>query len=75
MAMQLAAITIQKPTAIVNAVAGNFSAPKVQEIMVARGKVLELLRPDDETGKMQSVLQEEVFGVIRDIKPFRLVGT
>ena len=41
------------------AVYGNFSAPKAQEIIVSRGKVLELLRPD-ETGRLQTILSTEV---------------
>ena len=53
--------------------AGNFSAPKAQEIVVSRGKVLELLRPDDETGKVLSVVATEVFGQIRCLEAFRLV--
>jgi hypothetical protein len=41
--------------------------------MVSRGKVLELLRPD-EGGKMQTILATEVFGAIRSLMPFRLTG-
>lgn len=41
--------------------------------MVSRGKVLELLRPD-EGGKMQTILATEVFGAIRSLVPFRLTG-
>lgn len=55
------------------AIYGNFSAPKAQEVMVSRGKVLELLRPD-EGGKMQTILATEVFGAIRSLIPFRLTG-
>ena len=40
---------------------------------MSRGKVLELLRPD-ESGKMQTVLATEVFGAIRALVPFRLTG-
>ena len=38
---------------------------------MSRGKVLELLRPD-ENGKMQTICSTEVFGTIRAIMPFRL---
>lgn len=54
-----------------SAIYGNFSGPKAQEIVVSRGKVLELLRPD-ENGKMQTICSTEVFGTIRAILPFRL---
>ena len=72
--MHLYNLTLQKAQSIPNAVFGSFSAPKAQEIIVSRGKILELLRPDDDTGKVQSVLTTEVFGVIRSIIPFRLNG-
>ena len=55
------------------AIYGNFSAPKVHEIVAARGTVLELLRPD-EAGKVQVVHSTEVFGVIRTLTPFRCAG-
>lgn len=55
------------------AIYGNFSAPKVQEIVVSRGKVLELLRPD-ENGKVQVIHSTDVFGVIRSLQPFRFPG-
>ena len=54
------------------AIYGNFSAPKVHEIVAARGKVLELLRPDD-AGKVQVIHSTEVFGIIRSLAPFRCV--
>lgn len=73
--VNLYSLTLQKGTAITYAIFGNFSAPKAQEIVVARGsKILELLRPDDETGKVQSILSVEVFGIIRCLAAFRLVG-
>eukprot|EP00118_Oscarella_pearsei_P025484 m.308260 g.308260 ORF g.308260 m.308260 type:complete len:1220 (+) comp43647_c0_seq1:82-3741(+) len=67
-------ITLQKASAIVQAIHGSFSGPKQQEIIVARGKILELLRPDPTTGKVQPVLSVEVFGVIRSLVAFRLTG-
>jgi len=66
-------LTLQRASAITHAVYGNFSAPKAQEIVVSRYKTLELLRPDD-SGKVQSILSQEVFGVIRAVLPFRLTG-
>jgi len=66
-------LTLQKASGIVQAVYGNFSGSKAQEIVVGKGKILELLKPD-ENGKIQSILSVEVFGVIRSIVPFRLTG-
>jgi splicing factor 3B subunit 3 len=57
-----------------SAIYGNFSAPKAQEIVVSRGKVLELLRPND-MGKLETVVSTEIFGCIRCISAFRLTGT
>ena len=61
------------PTPLQTAVYGNFSAPKVQEVLVAKGNVLELLRPDD-TGRMQPVCSVPVFGQLRTVHKFRVPG-
>ena len=53
--------------------AGNFSGPKQQEIVVAKGNVIELLRPDD-TGKVISICLTPVFSVVRSLLAFRLAG-
>ena len=66
-------LTLQKGGGINRAVVGNFSAPKAYEIVVARNKTLELLRPDDQ-GKTVTVFSTEVFGIIRSLVAFRLTG-
>mmetsp|Transcript_8533 Transcript_8533/g.28705 ORF Transcript_8533/g.28705 Transcript_8533/m.28705 type:complete len:1198 (+) Transcript_8533:128-3721(+) len=66
-------LSLQKSAGINAAVYGNFSAPKAQEIVVARNKTLELLRPDD-TGKVQTICSMEAFGIVRSIAAFRLTG-
>jgi len=71
--MFLYGLTLQRAGAITQACYGQFSGEKKHEILVARGKILELLRPD-EAGKVQSILSHECFGVIRSIAPFRLTG-
>jgi len=71
--MHLYSLTLQKASGITAAVFGNFSGPKQQELVVARGKILELMRPDD-NGKVQTVHASEVFGIIRSISTFRLTG-
>jgi hypothetical protein len=53
---------------------GNFSGPKNHEIVVAKGNVIELLRPDD-MGKVVSVCCSPVFATVRSLLPFRLAGT
>ncbi|PWA33076.1 hypothetical protein CCH79_00013090 [Gambusia affinis] len=67
-------ITLQRATGITHAIHGNFSGTKLQEIVVSRGKILELLRPDANTGKVHTLLTMEVFGIIRSLMAFRLTG-
>lgn len=38
------------------------------------GKILELVKPDPNTGKVHTLLTVEVFGVIRALMSFRLTG-
>ncbi|KAG6958278.1 hypothetical protein JG688_00010582 [Phytophthora aleatoria] len=71
--MHLLNLTLQPPTGVHLAVYGNFSAPQAQEFVVARGDVLQLLRPD-EAGRLEVVISTQVFGVVRAIQPFRLTG-
>ena len=73
--MHLYALTLQKASCVTQAVHGNFSGRKGQEVVVARGKVLELLRPDPHSGKVHSLLSTEAFGLVRGIIPFRLTGS
>ncbi|ERN13109.1 hypothetical protein AMTRI_Chr11g93760 [Amborella trichopoda] len=72
--MYLYGLTLQQATGVVCATYGNFVGGKSQEIIVARGKVLDLLRPDDR-GKLQTLLSVEVFGAIRSLVQFRLTGS
>ncbi|CAG5101195.1 Similar to SF3B3: Splicing factor 3B subunit 3 (Homo sapiens) [Cotesia congregata] len=72
--MYLYNLTLQRATGITHAVHGNFSGTKLQEILVSRGKSLELLRPDPNTGKVHTLLAVEVFGIIRSLMAFRLTG-
>ena len=72
--MHLYSLTLQKSSAITAAVYGNFSAPRQQELILARGgRVLELARPD-ENGKVQTIHATDVFGMIRSIATCRLTG-
>ncbi|KXZ43846.1 hypothetical protein GPECTOR_79g125 [Gonium pectorale] len=72
--MFLYSLTLSRASGIQSAVYGNFSAPKAQEVVVSRGKILELLRPN-ENGKMQTVVATEVFGCIRSVAAVRLTGS
>lgn len=72
--MRMYNLTLQRPTGITHSVHGNFSGAKQQEIVVSRGKILELLRPDPNTGKVHTLLTTELFGVVRSLMSFRLTG-
>ncbi|SBT82679.1 splicing factor 3B subunit 3, putative [Plasmodium ovale] len=67
-------LTLQKPTAITRAAYGNFSGPRVHEIVVAKGQVLELLRADKQ-GKLNLIVSKDIFGIIRCLQTFRLTGS
>lgn len=72
--MYLYNFILQRATGITHAVHGCFAGTKQQEILLSKGKSLELVRPDPNTGKVHTLLQTEVFGVIRSLMSFRLTG-
>ncbi|KAF8331909.1 CPSF A subunit region-domain-containing protein [Cantharellus anzutake] len=71
--MHLYHLTLQPPTVINQTAVGNFSGTRQQEIIVARGSRLELLRPDA-NGKVTTVLAQDAFASIRSLSAFRLTG-
>eukprot|EP00095_Tigriopus_kingsejongensis_P012083 snap_masked-scaffold60_size442463-processed-gene-3.15 protein:Tk12083 transcript:snap_masked-scaffold60_size442463-processed-gene-3.15-mRNA-1 annotation:"splicing factor 3b subunit 3" len=72
--MHLYHLTLQRASGVTHSVHGNFSGSKLQEIVVSRGKSLDVLKPDPSTGKVHTLLSTEVFGVIRSLMAFRLTG-
>lgn len=79
--MHLYNFVVQQPSAISHAITGTFSDPKLQaqeqkqqEILVARGNILELYRQDVTTHKLVSLYSQQVFGVIRSLTAFRQTG-
>lgn len=72
--MYLYNLTLQRASGITHAVHGNFSGARTQELVVSRGRSLELLRPDPNTGKVHTILTTDIFGVIRSLMAFRLTG-
>jgi splicing factor 3B subunit 3 len=67
-------LTLQPPTAIVQAVAGNFSSDALHEFVVARGGFLEVLRRDTASDKLRTVHREQAFGAIRNLGSIRIHG-
>jgi splicing factor 3B subunit 3 len=72
--MHLYNLTLQKATAITHAIHGNFSGTKQQEIVISRGKIIEILRHDPNTGKVYTLLSEDTFSIIRGMLSVRLTG-
>ncbi|KIY70657.1 hypothetical protein CYLTODRAFT_419613 [Cylindrobasidium torrendii FP15055 ss-10] len=72
--MHLYNLTLQEPTVAQQAIVGNFSGARQQEIIISHGSQLELLRPDPQTGKVTTVVQSNAFGTIRSLAAFRLTG-
>ncbi|KAL7746725.1 pre-mRNA-splicing factor rse1 [Sorochytrium milnesiophthora] len=73
--MHLYNITLQPPTHVVQAVVGSFSgASKQQEIVLAKPYALEMVTVDAATGKVTQLLEQNVFGVVRSVAAFRLIG-
>jgi splicing factor 3B subunit 3 len=72
--MYLYSLTLNQATAITHSVYGSFSGANVHELAIAKGKIIEILRPDPVTGKLHLIYRQEVFGLVRSILPFRLMG-
>ena len=72
--MFLYSLTLNQATAIQHSVKGSFTEADQQEIVFAKGKIIELLRPDESTGSLQLIYRQETFGLIRSINAFRLIG-
>lgn len=73
--MHLLNYSLLPSTAITAACVGQFSGSKQQEICVARGGTkIELLKADASTGKLEVVVESEVFGTIRSLAAFKLTG-
>lgn len=73
--MHLYDFKLQTASAYSQAIIGNFSDTKQQEIVACRGgTALEVLQVDPNSGKLYSMLIHECFGVIRAIQPVRLTG-
>ena len=73
--MFLYSLTIQPPAAITQAILGQFSGTKEQQIITASGSRLTLHRPNPSVGKIITLVSHDVFGIIRSIASFRLAGS
>lgn len=73
--LHLYSVTLQKPTAFVKSIVGQFSGKASQEIVVIRGSYLELYRIDKVSEKILLLLSYNLFGTLRSIAPFRIAGS
>ena len=73
--MFLYSLTVSPPTAITQAILGQFAGTKEQQIITASGSRLALHRPDPVQGKISAVFSNDVFGIIRTLAAFRLAGS
>lgn len=73
--MFMYSLTIQPPSSIVQAILGQFAGTKEQQIVTASGSRLTIYRPDPTQGKITTILEQDVFGIIRTLAAFRLAGS
>ncbi|KAM7204044.1 Pre-mRNA-splicing factor rse1 [Naviculisporaceae sp. PSN 640] len=73
--MFMYSLTIQPPTTITQALLGQFAGTKEQQIVTASGSRLSLLQLDPRQGKTNTLLSQDIFGIIRCISAFRLAGS
>ncbi len=73
--MFMYSLTVQPPTNVSQALLGQFSGTKEQQIITASGSRLTLLQPDPRQGKVETVVTHDIFGIIRAISSFRLAGS
>lgn len=68
-------LTLESQGSILSAIQGSYSAAKAHEIVVNRGKSLELLRLDIDVGQTQRVCLMDTFSLVRGISNLRLIGS
>jgi len=71
--MNLYALTLEQSAAVTCTATGSFASPGQQEVAVAHGKTLELLRLDA-AGNPASLCTVECFGIVRSMTCLRLPG-
>lgn len=69
-------LTLKPPAFISKVITGSFTGEKRQEfIFLAGNSIIELCTPDLETGKLITLTKQPVFCKIRDILPYRMLGS
>jgi hypothetical protein len=73
--MFMYSLTIQPPTAITQAILGQFAGTRDQQIVTSSGSKLTIHRPDPAQGKITPLFSQDVFGIIRSLAAFRVAGS
>ncbi|OAA62796.1 Cleavage/polyadenylation specificity factor, A subunit [Niveomyces insectorum RCEF 264] len=73
--MFLYSLTIQPPTAITQAVVGQFSGTKEQQILTVSGSRLAIIRLDPVSGRVTTLVSHDTFSIVRSAASFRLAGS
>jgi splicing factor 3B subunit 3 len=73
--MCLYSLTLNPPTAISQAIVGQFSGTKEQQILTVSGSLLTLYRHDPIRGRIYSLLSNDLFSILRSIASLRLAGS
>ncbi|KAI3388894.1 hypothetical protein SNEBB_006727 [Seison nebaliae] len=74
--MKLYHLTLQNATTITQSVHGSFTGiSRQQEIVLARGRFIELIKYDTENNKLVTIHNVDTFSVIRSLATFRLTGS
>ncbi|OJJ49096.1 hypothetical protein ASPZODRAFT_60110 [Penicilliopsis zonata CBS 506.65] len=73
--MFMYSLTIQPPSAVTQAILGQFAGTREQQIVTAAGSKLTIHRPDPTQGKITPIFSQDVFGIIRSLAAFRLAGS
>jgi len=73
--MFMYSLTLRPPSAVTQAIIGQFAGTKEQQILTAQGSRLVLQRLDGALGKVVPMVSHDVFGIIRTLAAFRLAGS
>ncbi|KAH0475974.1 MAG: hypothetical protein KVP17_002306, partial [Porospora cf. gigantea B] len=71
--MHLVSLSLQRSHLISATASGNFTAPDSEEVALARGAVIEIVKPVAK-GKMSLLYRRDVFGIIRRMEAVRIAG-
>ena len=72
--MYLYSTTLSKAGAINQIVSGCFASGDTEQLVVAKGKLIELYEFDDSSDSLRVICTQEMFGLVRSLLSFRLLG-